>query len=1307
MLLYVRTESFQRMVRARLVSALEEMTGGRADIGKISVVPFRFRVEAHDLTIHGKEAAGDVPYAHVDHLVAYIKIISIVEREYGFDSMTLEHPVFHLIVSPDGSTNQPSPKVAQAKAQMGLQQLFSLSINHLQIVGGELLWNDQKLPVDFVANDVAGGLDYSFVHRNYAIYFRAGKTQTNLRDLRPFTSSVKARLTLGRNFAVADSIEWSSGHSRIEASGRLDDFTHPRLTAKYNGRIDLGDFASVAKINELRAGFMETGGSGTWSGQEFLLSGKAAVRNLEWRDSTVFLTNAAGTTNYTITPSDLKLSDIQARLLGGEAAGHLQVTNWRSPARRVGGKSLNLQKGSLSLKLRDVSVASLASAIRTRTVPLNRLRFAGLAGGTLESTWIGSPARAETIFALDVRPPSHINPRDIPLTARANGRYHGATDEVELSDFDLASRSTEIQASGTLSTSSSVKFGLSTTDLGEWQPILSAFSGPQIPVNLRGRASLKGIASGKLRDFAVSGHLQMNNFLTTAPATRSAPARQIHWDSLVADVQGSPRSVSVLHGILTRGPTAIRFDMNASLLDGRFADTSPFTAHIQSRSADLAELQSMLGYDYPVTGRVDLSLIASGTKSEPHGEGQLVLTNGTVYGQAITRMTSDIRFGRGEAQLNNAVVLVKNGRVEGGGAFSSGTRAFRFNLNGSGFELAHFAWLQQSGIAVEGKMNFAAHGEGTLDAPIINADVHLLNLAFDHEHAGDFKFEAVTRGADMQLTGRSDFEQAELSIGGTIHLREQWPANLSLRFDRLDVDSLLRTRLGYHLTSHVPVAGVLQLKGPLLQPKLLNATADLTSLSAELESFSIHNEGPVHFTINDRVLALSRLRLVGEGTDITAQGTVQLTGEHDVDVRSDGRLNLKLLQTLGPGISSAGLASVGVRVGGTFRSPSLVGNAEITNGSLSSIDLPNGLSEMNGTLAFNQDRLQIQKLSARVGGGTVDFTGFMSYSPHLSFDINAIARDVRLRPAGLSATSDADLHLAGNPRDSLLSGDVTILKLTLTPGFDFARYLEGIRQTTTLPSVGGSMLNNVRLDIHVVTTPELQMQAASAKVSGDADLRLRGTLLRPLLLGRVDIMEGDVYFSGTKYRLERGEITFTGPTGIKPTLDLEATTRVRDYDISLGVNGTPDKLNVTYRSEPPLPSADIVALLALGRTENESALANSSSQSVSQQASSAIISQALNATLSSRSQRLFGISRIKVDPNGLNTETTPTHTAPAVTIEQQVSSNLTVSYSTEVSQASQQVIQGEYNVTRNISIVAVRDQNGVVSFDVRLRQRKK
>ena len=134
----------------------------------------------------------------------------------------------------------------------------------------------------------------------------------------------------------------------------------------------------------------------------------------------------------------------------------------------------------------------------------------------------------------------------------------------------------------------------------------------------------------------------------------------------------------------------------------------------------------------------------------------------------------------------------------------------------------------------------------------------------------------------------------------------------------------------------------------------------------------------------------------------------------------------------------------------------------------------------------------------------------------------------------------------------------------------------------------------------------------------------------------------------------------------------------------------------------------IIGLLAFGKTTEQSASLQQSNQSAfSQQASSALLNAALNATLNNRAQRLFGGSRIKIDPQGLVTETSPTQTGPAVTIEQQVKDNLTITYTTNVAQTSQQIIRAEYNVTRNVSIVAIRDQNGVVSFDVKIRRRRR
>ena len=1299
---YVHTDSFQRMVSARLVSALENITGGRVELAKLSIVPFRFRVEVHDLTIHGTEPAGEVPYAHVDRLTAEIKIISIFERQYGFHSLILEHPVAHIIVHTDGSTNQPTPHIPPTAETSAVKQLFDISISHLQVARGELLWDNERIPLQVSANDVFAGMNYSLLHNNYDILLRLQRAEAQIQTLQPLVSNVAARLILGQNYLNVNSFEWSSGSSRLEASGRLDSFQHPTFSGSYNGRFEISDVARVLAFPQLRSGILEVGGKGTWAAQDFFTSGKAAFKNLDWRDSNFFLRNVSGSANYLVSSSALNLSDIQARVLGGSATGNLGTVNWQTVSKRT--ESASEQKGSLTLKLKDISIAALSSSVRTRHLSLERLRLASFLNATLDTRWSGSIQRSETSFDLTAVPPRQSGAGEIPLTGNAGGVYRARNDELELANLNLASRSTQIQASGKLSTAAMLRILITTSDLHEWQPILSTLGGPRLPVTLHGRASFNGNASGRLRDFSIAGHLQANNFDTLLASSEAR--QQVHWDSLATDIHASPNSLSARNGILAHGPTVIRFDGSAELYDGQFTDDSPIAAHAQVHKAEAADLQSLAGFNYPVTGLVNLSLTASGKKSDPHGDGHLDLTNGSVYGQPVAHLTSDLHFGNHEVQLNNVSATYRDGQIAGGAAYNWQDHGFHFNINGDNFNLVHFSQVQAGKIRVAGKLNFTARGDGTLDTPIVNANIRLRDLSFDNERAGDFSFDAVTHGADLQLIGRSNFKNAQLAIDGDVHMRNDWPAQLALRFEALDVDSLLRPYVGTHLSGHVPAAGNLQLSGPLRHPELLTAKADLTSFSATVENFAIHNEGPIHFTVQNRVLALDHLRLVGDGTDITAQGTAQLTGDHELDLHSDGRLNLRLIEGMTPGLSGSGLVSMAVKVTGAYNAPLLAGKLDVSNGSVSYIDLPNGLSEMNGTLVFNQDRLQIQTLNARVGGGNVSLSGFMTYSPHVTFNVTATGHDVRLRPAGISATSDAELHLTGSPQDALLEGDVTVLKLNLTPGFDFARYLEGFRQTTSLPQ-GNSLLNNLRIDIHVVTTPELQMEAAAAKVSGDADLRLRGTLPRPVLLGRVDILEGDVYFSGTKYRLERGEITFTGPTGIKPTLDLEATTRVRDYDITLGVNGTPDKLNMTYRSEPPLPSADIVALLALGHTESESSLADTSSQSVSQQASSAILSQALNATLSSRSQHLFGISRIKIDPNGLNTETTPTRAAPAVTLEQQVSSNLTLTYSTEVSQTSQQVIQGEYNVTRNVSIVGVRDQNGVVSFDVLLRHRRK
>ena len=175
--------------------------------------------------------------------------------------------------------------------------------------------------------------------------------------------------------------------------------------------------------------------------------------------------------------------------------------------------------------------------------------------------------------------------------------------------------------------------------------------------------------------------------------------------------------------------------------------------------------------------------------------------------------------------------------------------------------------------------------------------------------------------------------------------------------------------------------------------------------------------------------------------------------------------------------------------------------------------------------------------------------------------------------------------------------------------------------------------NKIRLDVHVASSPQLDFQNSYAKLAGTVDLTVRGTIAQPSILGSIRITDGSATFAGTKYELERGTIYFSNPVRIDPSIDLDVSTRVENYDITIGIHGDMTNLKPTYRSSPPLTEADIFNLLALGRTQEESQLNTQQQQQAGQDpTTSALLGGALNATVSSRVSKLFGAGSIKIDP---------------------------------------------------------------------------
>src|SRR5207248_5002468 len=194
----------------------------------------------------------------------------------------------------------------------------------------------------------------------------------------------------------------------------------------------------------------------------------------------------------------IAISNMNGTVFGGKIAGDADVFHWSQAAEKTGAKTKATagqpQRGSVTLKVHDISVAELAAAISTPRFPLDRVQPAGRADGTIDVKWIDSPRKAETSVALDIAPPANPKPHELPINARLRFAYGGASQMAEVSEISLATRATRFIAAGTLgSDTARLNVALNTTDLSEFQPALSALRHPgQLPVVLKGRGSFTG-----------------------------------------------------------------------------------------------------------------------------------------------------------------------------------------------------------------------------------------------------------------------------------------------------------------------------------------------------------------------------------------------------------------------------------------------------------------------------------------------------------------------------------------------------------------------------------------------------------------------------------------------------------------------------------------------------------------------------------------------------------------------------------------------------------------------------------------------
>jgi len=280
-----------------------------------------------------------------------------------------------------------------------------------------------------------------------------------------------------------------------------------------------------------------------------------------------------------------------------------------------------------------------------------------------------------------------------------------------------------------------------------------------------------------------------------------------------------------------------------------------------------------------------------------------------------------------------------------------------------------------------------------------------------------------------------------------------------------------------------------------------------------------------------------------------------------------------------------------------------------------------------------------------------------------------------------------------------------VMKAAFTANTDIGSLLAEAAKPVAVTAEPNGYLQGLQLDVRVESAQTLEFQTSLARgLRADVDLRVRGTPDRPVVLGNITVNQGQIEFFGNRYSIDRGEVSFINPLRIEPVLNLDLETRERGVTVDIILTGPLNRLNLSYRSDPPLRSEQIVALLAVGRAPNTGAVTEQAGAQAGTLGSGTndLLEQALTAPASGRLERFFGVSHIKIDPQLTDITTVP---QARLTLEQQISKDVTLTYTTNLTRTQEQLVQVEWDLNRKWSVVATRDEYGVFGVDFQYRKR--
>jgi translocation and assembly module TamB len=1277
--LILHSQAFRKYALEKIIREAQLSTGMRIEVNRMELDWHPLTIALDGVAARNPKAITKEPLFSASRITVILRFLPLLHRRVQIDKVDIDAPIVDMTIASNGQSNLPTLRNTRTS-----DNSFEAQVALLIIRKGLIYFDDREIPLSAELRNFHGQvvLDRATNSYNGKIVYDKGRIETA--NVRTFEHAAELHFAADATHCVVQHLDLSVLHSRLSAQGELSDYGNPAFTGNYQGQVSGEDLRWITKNASIPMGdFVLKGAIAYRSSQGETFFDRAYVNgNLQSASLIVPAGQAripvkAIQSTYRLERGYLYVDELRAEAFGGRVASESDVINVRASGGRV-------QLAIRGASVQQASKEFVGSSAQT-------VEVTGSADVNVAATWKDDIRSADVRAHAMIRSPNGASPSKglVPVDGEVDVDYDAARDRASFRPSTIRTKSAQLHVNGVLSKNSTLNVHLAASDLHELGKLVADVtpanrSNPIAAYDLQGSADFTGTFSGAVKDPHIEGQVSGTDLRVEGTS----------WRTLHMHLAADARSLKLDDGSLTGSQEEqISFNGSAELANWSFNPEAPLLLQTRFQNVSATEIQQLGKTSYPVSGVLNGELVLSGSERSPVGHGHIDLVQAIVWNEPLNAATLDFSADKKIAQLN-AQLHAPAGALTTKATYDLESHRYQAQIHTQDLKLEQVHILQQSNEPIIGELTADFSGSGSFDDPQFTGRAQIPSIQVRGETFKNVDAHVSMQHRHADLTFQSVVETSSLQVKGSLDLSGAYPAKLDLDTGDVPIGPLL----GRFMPGRTQgVAGQLEvhvhLDGPLKDPAQIEGQAEISKLSLHTNAITLSSANNIKLGYHAGVLELASAELKGNGTDIRVNGSYPIRGTADMNLAANGTLDLKLLRDWTDGGHSSGQVNLELSAKGTKSKPVVQGRVLISNAIYTSQDLPVGIESLNGEISIDGNRLQISKLSGTAGGGQLSVGGSAVYGENSSFNLGIEATSVRVRQSGVRAIVDASLSLSGLSSASTLGGNITIHKLSFNQGADLAS-IAGQFSNDNAISSSSNFTRNMKLNVTVQSAEDLDLASSQISIGGSANLNAIGTVADPVILGRVTLTSGEIFFLGKRFEIQNGTIEFANTVRSEPVVSLYVKTVVDQYNITVNLTGPLDRLKSSYTSDPALSTADIINLLAFGQTTADAASNAATPASV---AAESAVASAAGSQVASQVQKITGISQLTLNPLAGNNE----NPGSQIAIQQRVSGNVLLTFSTDVTSSQNQTVQVQYQVKRNVSISVLRDEYGGYGVDVR------